>query len=318
MDPGKLSQLNEKMWISDKSMPTIKLDIPLHHIRPKKLKKCIVSKILTTKPVNREGFIQNMTSIWHTKGEKCIESLGDNCFIFHFNWEEDKRRILIRGPWHYDNALIVMEEPRGLGVLPDLKFDKSTFWVQFHNIPIVCMTKETALFLGKKVGKVKEIDLGKNGDCLRKFIRGRVEVDVSKPLERGIFLDVRGKEPVLIYTMYKRLPHYCWDCGLLGHTKKECPEVDPEEDYDPNRGARYVDWLQAPSQIRPRKNSEQNPPHTQAAEPEKDQNLIESQEVTAPSQTSANQERDSVAASQFPTKDPIRSLSQNSPKRNTE
>lgn len=111
------------------------------------------------------------------------------------------------------------------------------------------MTKETALFLGKKARKVKEIDLRKNGDCLGKFIRVRLEVNISKPLGRGIFLKVRGKEPILIYIMYERLPHYYWDCGLLDHTKKEYPTVDPNEDYDPNKRTRYVDWLQAPVQM---------------------------------------------------------------------
>lgn len=52
------------------------------------------------------------------------------------------------------------------------------------------MIKEIGVDLGKRIGKVKEIDLGDAGDCLGKYIWVRVEVDVSKPLERGFFIDL--------------------------------------------------------------------------------------------------------------------------------
>ncbi|KAL5773786.1 hypothetical protein ACOSQ2_013710 [Xanthoceras sorbifolium] len=50
-----------------------------------------------------------------------------------------------------------------------MKFNEVEFWVQVHNIPIVCMNRETGLFIGKQIGVLREIDLGTTGDCLDKF-----------------------------------------------------------------------------------------------------------------------------------------------------
>lgn len=226
IDPEKLARLYDKMSISEKTMPKIRMNCQLQNIGEEKIKHCLVGNILSTKPVNRLGFIQNMSAIWETNKDVSIEILGGNRFIFHFREDKDKRRIMSGGPWHYAGSLIVLEEPKGVGEIEKLKFDKAIFWVQIHNIPILCMNRETAFFLGKKIGAVKDLDLGAAGDCLGSFIWIQVEVDVTRPLERGFFIDLDGTKPVMIYLMYKLLPDYCWDCGMLGHTKKECPSED--------------------------------------------------------------------------------------------
>lgn len=186
--------------------------------------------------------------------------MGDNKFIFQFNIVEDKRRILVRGPWHYDNLLIVIEEPKGVGDVEKMRFNKAIFWIQIHNILILCMNKETGLFLVQKVEIVKEIDMGVEGDCLGKFIRAIVEVDVSKPLERCFDVDTEGDKPFTVFIMYERLSEYCFDCGLIGHTNKECPTEDPNRTYDPKRVAKYADWLKVPFLPRFRKNPDSPSP----------------------------------------------------------
>ncbi|KAL5825065.1 hypothetical protein ACOSQ3_021128 [Xanthoceras sorbifolium] len=70
-----------------------------------------------------------------------------------------------------------------------MQFRMVDFWIQLHNIPLFCMTKEAGLQLGSKVGKVKDIDTGASGDCMGKFLRIRVNIDISQPLKRGIRAD---------------------------------------------------------------------------------------------------------------------------------
>lgn len=113
------------MSIAEKSLPTISIAPSLQSIGKEKLKRCLVGKVLSTKLINMEGFIRNMSSLWVTKS---IESLGDNCFIFYFKSEEDKRRIIVGVPWHYENSLIVLEEPTGVGDLSLMKFNREIFW----------------------------------------------------------------------------------------------------------------------------------------------------------------------------------------------
>ncbi|KAK2640714.1 hypothetical protein Ddye_022477 [Dipteronia dyeriana] len=92
----------------------------------------LAGKLLTNKTVNREAFIS----------------------------------LFPRGPWSFDRALLVLEEPTGKGDIHGMKFNKVAFWVQIHNVPMICMTTEIGRFLGNMIGEVKEVDTGKSGDFL--------------------------------------------------------------------------------------------------------------------------------------------------------
>lgn len=52
------------------------------------------------------------------------------------------------------------------------------------------MDEELVWTIEKRIGMVKEIDLGATRDCLGKFIRARVEVNVTNPLERRFTIDL--------------------------------------------------------------------------------------------------------------------------------
>lgn len=203
-----------------------------------------------------------MSNIWATKEDVAIEGLGDNQFIFFFTSEEDKVRILVGSPWHYDNSLLLLIEPKGMGEIAKLDFSKATFWVQIHNIPIVCMNQESAFQLGCKIGRVKEIDLGATGNCLGKFIRVRVEVDITKPLEKGILVDIDEQEAIPLILRYERMPDYCYDCGKIGHTMRECPDEDPNRVLIAGAKGKYADWLKAPPPVRNKKPPNPTPKNT--------------------------------------------------------
>lgn len=40
---------------------------------------------------------------------------GEKIFIFKFTLKKEKKRKLHGGPWHFNNSLIVLTEPIGLG-----------------------------------------------------------------------------------------------------------------------------------------------------------------------------------------------------------
>ncbi|KAH7566579.1 hypothetical protein JRO89_XS08G0193100 [Xanthoceras sorbifolium] len=96
--------------------------------------------------------------------------------------------VLTRGPQNFDNSLLVLEEPKGVGNL---------------------------------IGAVVDIDLGPSGDCVD--LRVRVCIDSNKPLIRGlkVVLDESGV-PTIMLLRYERLPKYCFKCGVLGHPFREC------------------------------------------------------------------------------------------------
>ncbi|KAL5809465.1 hypothetical protein ACOSQ3_030156 [Xanthoceras sorbifolium] len=79
--------------------------------------------------------------------------MGNNLFVFRFNCMLDRKRVLEGGPWTFDKQLLVLKEASGVGRVTEVDFSWSHFWIQLHNLPLVCMGKEVGLYLGGKIGK---------------------------------------------------------------------------------------------------------------------------------------------------------------------
>lgn len=76
-------------------------------------------------------------------------------------------------------------------------------------------------------------------------MRIRVSIDVRKPLKHRMKLKKEGGEWIWIDFKYERLNIFCFICGLLGHTEKQCSKL-----YDcPSSEIVkvYGHWLKAPS-----------------------------------------------------------------------
>ncbi|KAK0579501.1 hypothetical protein LWI29_027210 [Acer saccharum] len=122
--------------------------------------------------------------IWQVRKGMDIESITGNTFTFHFRDAYDLERVFSGGPWNFNNALLAMERPIGKGTIESLKFSQADFWVQIHQVPLLCMTREIGRFLGGMIGEVLEVDGGSSGDCVGKFMKVRVRVNIEKSLTR--------------------------------------------------------------------------------------------------------------------------------------
>ena len=70
---------------------------------------------------------------------KKIKSLGNNIFMFKFGLEAYKQKVMAGRPWHFDRTLIMLKEPSEIRNMRKKEFTHAAFWVQIHNIPIICM-----------------------------------------------------------------------------------------------------------------------------------------------------------------------------------
>ena len=181
----------------------------------------LVGKILHTRGVNKEGLKAAMQLAWRTVKEIKVESMGDNIFLFRFGSEEEKKRILMGGLWHFDRALLVLTEPNGVANIKEQTFMFTSFWVQIHNLPIMCMNKEAVTEVGKKIGKVEEIDTDEAGECIGQFARVRISINVTQPLKKVVFVQVDGTK-IPMPVLYEKLPDFCFSCAHIGHQYREC------------------------------------------------------------------------------------------------
>ncbi|KAL5823176.1 hypothetical protein ACOSQ4_021076 [Xanthoceras sorbifolium] len=233
---------------TDAMEPRIVLETPLKVAGERKLALCLVGKILTTKLINREAFRAIIPKIWRTTQTFIIENVKENVFVFQFQNQVDKRRVLMGGPWSFDKCLIVLEEPLGDCKFLEMGFTTVQFWIQLHNVPLVCMTKEIGWALGNKLGRVLDIDAGATGDCLGRFLRVRVTIDVTKPLNRFLRVCLSEGDPdTVLLLRYERLTEFCFQCGVVGHVVRECQLAN---DIGGSRAVptyKFGDWLRAES-----------------------------------------------------------------------
>ncbi|XP_050211413.1 uncharacterized protein LOC126661603 [Mercurialis annua] len=183
----ELSSLCQSLTLcDDEDIVECDLNAEAKSVGEQKVALSLFGKILSTKTINRDGIISTLNFIWRTKEPLVMEVVGNNIFVVHFQLMEDRRRILCGGPWKFQDHLIVLEIPVGLGNYRESSFDKVSFWVQIHNLPLMCLNKEAGKSLGSQIGEVEEVDPGASGDCLGKYIRVRVKVNIKKPLRRGL------------------------------------------------------------------------------------------------------------------------------------
>ena len=109
---------------------------------------------------------------------------GDNILLIDFELEADVEKVLQGEPWAFDKHLVVLQRYDGSCPVKELSFNRTSFWVQIHNLPFSLMTVEAAISLGATLGTVsrpKDRVEMKGGN----FMRVKVVVDVTKPLNRG-------------------------------------------------------------------------------------------------------------------------------------
>ncbi|TXG60319.1 hypothetical protein EZV62_014892 [Acer yangbiense] len=138
--------------------------------------------VLSGKKVNREAFKGLIDQLWSPFGSVEIELLGDNTFMFYFVNRVDRNRFWQKEPWHFGKSLIALEKLVGFEGIKNLSFNKAEFWVQIHDIPIMCMNQRTTKWLAEQIGGVIEIPMdskecwGKHeiNECLDEAVRKKV------------------------------------------------------------------------------------------------------------------------------------------------
>ncbi|KAL5751043.1 hypothetical protein ACOSP7_025646 [Xanthoceras sorbifolium] len=218
MEPEEIARRWAKLSLSDDDGPIAMVDEGLKAEGIRRLSLSLVGKIVSNREVNREAFRNTIASIWRTKSEVEVESIGVNLFVFRFGCFWDRKRVLEGGPWSFDKNLLALKEAVGIGRVSDIDFSLVPFWVQIYDLPLACMNRDMGLFLGGLIGVVQEIDGGDSGDCLGKFLRVRVLINVQQPLKRGLrFAFGVGGEVCSALLCYERLPNFCFYCGCMGH-----------------------------------------------------------------------------------------------------
>lgn len=191
------------------------------------LELLLIGKLLTDRPFNVDAFKRTMTKVWAPSQGMVIRVLGPNLFAFQlFHWR-DLERIMSGRPWCFENMLIVLKQVEGDEQPEEVTLSHSPFWVRVKNLPFNCRSNAHVKALIEGMGEVLEFEEDAWG--LDRYRRVKIMLDVSRPLRRlKVSKDRRGREVVVEFS-YERLPFFCFACGVMGHSERDCDVVSEDE-----------------------------------------------------------------------------------------
>ncbi|MBA0735263.1 hypothetical protein Gogos_019127 [Gossypium gossypioides] len=100
-----------------------------------------------------------------------------------------------------------------------LRLVNSSFWLKAGPCLLECEKKDLTHAIGSTFGGIISSEL--IGD----FCHIKVELDVQKPLRRGIFILAGSQQNLWVPFKYENLPGFCFGCGRMAHGIKECNDT---------------------------------------------------------------------------------------------
>ncbi|MBA0629341.1 hypothetical protein Godav_023919 [Gossypium davidsonii] len=104
-----------------------------------------------------------------------------------------------------------------------IRLTLSPFWIKIGSCLPEFDKKDLLHAIGVTFGGVIRSEI--NGDICQL----KINLDVQKPLRRGIFVSVDNFNKSWISFKYEKLPMFCFGWGRMGHSLKECPVLNPVE-----------------------------------------------------------------------------------------
>ena len=206
-------------------------------------KCCVVMKILTQRCISLDALRKNLRMLWKPNKGVQISEIDEELFLVEFGDGKDKKRVIEMCPWNYEKQLILIQDFEGELTPKEIDIKWAPFWIQIYNLPLKCRTKETGWAIGSSLGTVLDVDVPESSVQWGKCLRVRVRIDTTKRVLRGKKVTIEGGESRWVSFKFERLPNFCYRCGLLDHTLKDCSEeVDTTIGAETNT-LQYGSWL---------------------------------------------------------------------------
>lgn len=149
-------------------------------------------------------------------------------------------RILEGRSWIFDKYVLLLQDIHSMEQPGRVTLDRATFWLRLYDLSAGAKKEGIISKIASKAGRVISIGYQKDNYLGGRCVRVRVEINDRQPFVRGTQLQIRGGEPMFITFKYERLQHFCYNCGRLGHTDRDC-----EGPTNPDQTNQYMDPLRA-------------------------------------------------------------------------
>lgn len=198
----------------------------VHEFFASSMKRTIFVKVLG-KAVGYRSLYAQLLKLWRPAEVWSMVDVGFGCFMVRFEKDSDYIQLLACGPWMiYGHYLVV--QPWHPNFEP-FNFDVKSVvaWIHFPNLPIQFYAPSVLRAIAGVVGEVIKIDKNTETNA-----RGRyaVNINLKKPLVSMIEIEGRAQN-----VEYEGLTNICFQCGMFGHVKENCP-LNKKSDVDMGEG----------------------------------------------------------------------------------
>ncbi|GAV75229.1 DUF4283 domain-containing protein/zf-CCHC_4 domain-containing protein, partial [Cephalotus follicularis] len=174
---------------------------------------CLIGSLLNAKKFNKETFKNIMKTLRRARHGLRIREVGNNLFLFMFNNDEDRLKVLKLGPWLFDKYILLLEKIENEIHPSNLTLHKFSLWIRVFGVPYLYLLERVGRVIGEEIGELEEVAviLGKKEN--NQFLKLQVGLNVRKTLRRGMRLMVGSSEKAWLSFQYEKLPNLCHCCG---------------------------------------------------------------------------------------------------------
>jgi hypothetical protein len=115
-----------------------------------------------------------------------FKELQDNLWLFEFDEEDDKNRVMAGRPWSFNRHILVSNEFDGQCPPFQMTFMHSPVWIQIHDMPLLCMTKGIGSKIRASLGELEDVDVAGDGVGWGRCFKIRVSIDLTNLWSKGV------------------------------------------------------------------------------------------------------------------------------------
>ncbi|KAL0760652.1 hypothetical protein Bca101_076802 [Brassica carinata] len=175
----------------------------------------LIGRVTNPREQPISSLISSLPRKWNLKGQVVGSDLGQLCFQFRFDLEEDLVQVLHDRPFHYNHWMLILQ--RWEPVISPLFPSQIPFWIKLHGLPLHFWHEKMIYNIRQNLGTLDDYKITKTS------ARICVSIDGLKPLVKSALVEFDIGEELPITLDYEDLGYHCSACNSLSHLACTCP-----------------------------------------------------------------------------------------------